>query len=346
LAKVCILGAGYMGSAFTFPLSTRGIEVNLWGTWLDDNILDACKKGEHPGLGKRLPPEVKLFYSDELSQALKGAVAVVVAVTSEGFLPVFNKALKFIKNTTTFFCLTKGLVEYRGSIERISEVARILLNEKLGEKVFLWASVGGPVKAMELAREIPTASIYGISHSEIIKFLKLFSTNYYRLYTTSDIIGVEISSCFKNIYSIGLGICDGYYKSSFPDNYHNYRALMFTQAVNEMGMIASLDGGSRETVFGLAGVGDLHVTSSSGRNRIFGEKVGKGMNPKQVYSMMLENEQVVEGYVAMDMGIEYIQKRSERLLRKLPLLLTLDRIVIQEKDVGEELKNFALLCGE
>jgi len=334
-----------MGSAFTFPLSSRGIEINLWGTWLDDWILDSCLKGEHPKLKKHLPPGVKIFYSDQLAQALKAVDAVVIAVTSEGFLPVFSRAIKYIQNNPTFFCLTKGLLEYQGSIKRISETARLLIEEKPGEKTFYWASVGGPVKAMELAREVKTGSIYGISNPNIKKLSRLFYTDYYRIYTTSDLAGVEISACFKNIYSIALGICDGYYQSILPENYHNYRALIFTQAVHEMGEIAAIEGGKKETVFGLAGVGDLHVTSSSGRNRLFGEKVGTGMKAKQAYNLMLENDQVAEGYIAMSMGVEYIRKRKKNLLDDLPLLSTLYRIVIQERNVEDELERFALSIG-
>ena len=111
MADVAVLGAGYMGSAITFPLCENGHGVRLWGTWLDDELVAAAREGDHPRLHKRLPERVRLFYAHELEDALHGVDFLIIAVTSEGFLPVFGKLLENLDQPLPFFTVTKGFVE-------------------------------------------------------------------------------------------------------------------------------------------------------------------------------------------------------------------------------------------
>ena len=90
LKKAAVLGAGYMGSAITFPLADNGIKINLWGTWLDDAIIDSCRKGYHPKLKKKMPDNVTFLYSNDLVEAVKNVDMVFVTVTSNGFLCSFT----------------------------------------------------------------------------------------------------------------------------------------------------------------------------------------------------------------------------------------------------------------
>ncbi len=92
MKKAAVLGAGYMGSAITFPLSDNQVEVNLWGTWLDDEIIKSCINGYHPKLKKKMPDNVKFFYSHDLKKAVNDVDMIFVGVTSNGFLDVFKKA--------------------------------------------------------------------------------------------------------------------------------------------------------------------------------------------------------------------------------------------------------------
>ncbi|MBE3102535.1 MAG: hypothetical protein IMZ47_09760, partial [Firmicutes bacterium] len=143
--RAAVIGAGYMGSAITFPLSANNIEVNLWGTWLDDKIIGSSLAGYHPKLKKALPPTVTPLYSKDLGKALSGIDMLFMAVTSEGFVKVFEMVLDNLTSPVYFFKLTKGLVNYKGSIVRATQAALDMLGKKFGPQDFAWATIGGPV---------------------------------------------------------------------------------------------------------------------------------------------------------------------------------------------------------
>ena len=131
--NICVLGAGYMGSAITFPLAQRGHNVNLWGTWLDDEIINTCRKGlPHPKLNRDLPGTVKLFTQDEMEKALSGCDIIFMGISSEGFLPVFKMLLSILDQNKYIYTLTKGFVDDNGRVRRTTAAARQLLKEKFG----------------------------------------------------------------------------------------------------------------------------------------------------------------------------------------------------------------------
>ncbi len=335
--KVAVLGAGYMGSAITFPLSDRGITVNLWGTWLDDDIIYSCRQGLHPKLKKPMPPGVTFFTSGHLAESLKGADAVFIAVSSEGFIPVFSRLLDAGLDGRMVFCLTKGLLSYRGRVERISRVAQIMAEEKAGSKL-CWVPVGGPVKAVELASKMPTLSIYGTGPKEDYDIQGL-KTPYYRITSTSDVCGVELCSAFKNIYAISLGICDGLFLKQKDIQYHNFSSLLFTRAAEEMKLLVSCAGGDGQTVFSAAGIGDLYVTSQSGRNRYYGELVGSGTHPGKAYQDMSLAQETAEGYIGLRSGLIYA--RALGISEELSLLAGLYKIIYRYGDPLATLKELA-----
>jgi len=201
--KAAVLGAGYMGSAITFPLCDAGWEVRLWGTWLDDEIIDKCRHGSHPKLKKKLPENIRLYGAMELESAIEGADIVFIAVTSEGFVPVFDRYLSTVgetglalhahtRNTNSgrqaICALTKGFVRYKGRVYCISEAAEKMHSDKFNasegtgvsrendvSKGLSWISIGGPVKAVELSERVPTATVYATCRSQS-------SRNHYRNY--------------------------------------------------------------------------------------------------------------------------------------------------------------------
>lgn len=340
MLKAAVLGAGYMGSAITFPLSDNNIQVNLWGTWLDDDIIDSCIKGAHPKLKKKLPDRVKVFYSDELKNAVDDCDLIFMAVLSEGFVKVFDMLLQILDRQCHFFKLTKGLAIDKGKVERISKKAQDMFNRTHPDKKFYWATIGGAAKAVELSDKIPTACIYGINDQSYLEMVKRFSTPYYPLTVTDDIIGLELSSAFKNVYSIMIGICDGLFGQERPGMYHNLSAFIFDQALKEMVMIAEAAGGRRETVFGLAGTADFYVASLSGRNRRYGEYVGKGSEPQATYKKTYEEGEVSEGYQALKICPDWIDSLKKGLFSKLPLLNTTYDIIFKAKDPSAAVNSF------
>lgn len=344
--KIAVLGAGYMGSAITFPLSENSHQINLWGTWLDDELIDSSLKGFHPKLKKALPKNVKLYYSDDLKKAVEDVDLIFLAITSDGFLPVFEKLLACIDKSYHFFKLTKGLINQNGTIKRATEAALELLEKKFPGQDIKWTTVGGPVKAVELSDKIPTASVYAVSEPGLKNVPYDFSTDYYPIMVTEDIVGVEISSAFKNVYAIGSGICDGLYQSDHAGMYHNFNAFIFNQAMIEMSKIAEAAGGRKSTVFDLAGIGDYYVASLSGRNRRFGDFLGRGSKPAKAFKEMRAEGEVAEGYLALKIGYQWVNDIKSNFRDELPLLCSLYNIIFKEKDPLEELNRFILVMKD
>jgi glycerol-3-phosphate dehydrogenase (NAD(P)+) len=334
--NITVLGAGYMGSAITFPLS-RDNNVKLWGTWLDDGIIEECLGGKHPKLKEPLPSSVDLFYSNELEAALKDTDIVFVGISSEGFLSVFKKLLEVLDHNIYIYTLTKGFVDDNGMIKRTSIAAKELLDDRFPGDPFLWTSIGGPVKALEICRSVPTVSVYAASSSKMTDLAAGFSTDYYRIIHTDDITGVEISADFKNVYATGMGIIDGLYGPEMAGNYHNFSSLIFNQSILEISKIVEAEGGKKITVFDNAGIGDLYTTSQSGRNRKFGELIGSGKPPEQVYTEMLEDGELAEGYHTLKLGMSWLEDNHKKLLDRLPLFNIIHRIIFEEKDPLKEL---------
>ncbi len=338
--NICVLGAGYMGSAITFPLAKNNHSVNLWGTWLDDGIIDTCRKGSsHPKLDMHLLPRVNLFSSKELGDAAQECDIIFIGISSEGFLEVFKMLLDTIEQNRYIFSLTKGFVNDNGKIRRTTSVARQLLNEKFEGGDFWWTSIGGPVKAFELCRDIPTVSVYGSKTDKMIRAVGEFETDSYRIVPTKDITGVELSADFKNVYASGMGIVEGLYGPGMSGNFHNFSSLLFNQSVLEISRIVEKAGGDKRTVFDSAGIGDLYVTSQSGRNRKFGELIGRGDPPGEVYKTMLESGELAEGYHTLKLGKKWLEDSYPEILMELPLFNALYEIVFNSKDPHCGLKD-------
>jgi glycerol-3-phosphate dehydrogenase (NAD(P)+) len=255
-----------------------------------------------------LPPEVELFGSDRLEEALAGAGLLFLAVSSEGFVPVLERLLASpaLPPGLPLFCLTKGFIAHEGRIVLASVRGAELYRSRFPGSPFRWASIGGPVKAAELARGVPTASVYALSDPSLGPFLASFRTPYYRVRRSDDLIGLELCAALKNAYAILLGICDGLFRGSAAGPVDNLKALLLSRAVDELAGIVEAGGGRASTAYGPAGIGDLYVTAQSGRNRLLGERIGAGGEPAQAYSLMCSSGQLAEGYLAVRHGPSFL----------------------------------------
>jgi glycerol-3-phosphate dehydrogenase (NAD(P)+) len=321
--KVTVLGAGYMGSAMATVAVMRGHDVRLWGTWLDDALLEPCERGEpHPRLGLQLKG-MTLLRAPRLEEALHGAELVVHAVNSDGAVPVMTKAAPHLPDVPVL-SVSKGFLESkRGTMDRID----VVVPEAIGRPV-RFVHAAGPAKAIEIARRVLTLMTFAGPDAEACA--RAMGGGHLRAGTTDDIAGAEICSALKNAYATGLGLWDGF----VGKDCHNARAACFTQAIDEMRRIVLAGGGRAETVHGSAGVGDLHVTAAAGRNRAFGENVGKGKPAGEVAAEMLAVGQLTEGYAAIRTAAQFARERG---VERLPLLDALHAIVWGGKGVGEVL---------
>lgn len=207
MSIVTILGAGAMGSALATPLRANGHETRLWGTWLDDDRIDALKAGlPHPGTGVPAPEGLVLHRSDELEQALDGADAVIISVASVGVHEVTRRAAAFLGGKLLMLTSKGFHTRPDGGIGLMPEAVR----EALAEPERTLVSIGGPCKANEVAAGRLTASLYASDDaSAVARAAGLLATADYRVQPSVDEVGLEIAAPLKNVYAIALGFADG-----------------------------------------------------------------------------------------------------------------------------------------
>ena len=326
--RVTVLGAGYMGSAMAKVARDRGHDVTLWGTWLDDPMLDPLERGEeHPRLKMTLPG-LRLARAADLAKVLDGAELVVCGVNSDGVAEVMRRAAPALP-PVPIVSVTKGLLESKaGRMERIDQVIGELLGR---DPRFVHAS--GPAKAMEISRGVLTWMCFAGADAAFAA--SALAGDHLVVGTTDDIAGAELCSALKNAYATGLGMWDGHVGA----NAHDARAACFTQAIAEMRAIVVASGGRADTVHGPAGIGDLHVTAAAGRNRAFGERIGRGEPAGEVARDMLAKGELTEGYMAIATAERYA---AERGIGGLPLLDAIHAVVWKGADVGATLRALRL----
>lgn len=330
MARVAILGAGFMGSALTVPAADRGHRIALWGTHLDGHLVEAVRaRAPHPKLGLTLSDAVEAFDAGQLADALAGAELVVNAVTSDGAVPVVAKAAPHIGRDVPVLSVSKGLVQSRGRVVTLSTA----IAEATGLAI---VTVAGPSKALELARRVPTAVVYASPRSAVrARGRAWLETAYYRVDETADQRGVEVCSALKNAYAIAIGLCDGLAAGGRAPSMYNTKSALYTQALAEMTRLARLVHARPGTVTGLAGAGDLHVTGMAGRNRVFGELRGSGQPTAEVVAALRARDELTEGYAAIRWCWRFAR---EHRVDGLPLLRALHRIVYEDRDVERELR--------
>ncbi|MCS7185068.1 MAG: NAD(P)-dependent glycerol-3-phosphate dehydrogenase [bacterium] len=271
--KACVLGGGSWGATFAKLLSEAKLEVVIW-EYNKDRCLELEKNRSLKTLPQLKLPKDIVITNNKYEASIRADI-LVIAIPSK-FVRDTLKSLKIYNSK--ILSLTKGIET--STLKRISEV----IYEETG---ILPTVLSGPSHAEEVCLNIPTAVTVVGKDAQF--FQKLLNTKTFRVYTSDDIIGVELGGALKNIYAIVKGIVDGL---GFGDN---TKAAVVTRSLYEMVKIGVIFGAKPHTFFGLSGIGDLVVTCYSihSRNRLFGEKIGKGID---VDSALKEVGMVVEGY--------------------------------------------------
>jgi glycerol-3-phosphate dehydrogenase (NAD(P)+) len=312
MQRIAILGAGAMGSALTTPLIYNGHEVRLWGTELDVALLRELRaQRPHPRLGVQIHPSVQFYDPENLAQALSDATVVVLAITSDGVLSILRRAIPYLRPGQPLMMVTKGFgYDAKHRVQLIPTLLRAELPLALRDTCSIVA-VGGPCKANEIAAGWPTATVYGSENAQAVALCQeIFQTPVYRIQPTDDIIGLEVAAAQKNAYAITLGICNGL-ESATSHPWHDLKAALFPQALTEMAHTARMLGGRSETIYGFAGAGDLEVTALSGRNRLLGERLGRGETIADALEAMQRAEQTVEGVAAARFSVELVEQLTQ-----------------------------------
>lgn len=340
---VAILGAGAMGSALATPLRTAGAEVRLWGTWLDDHLLAACREGRpHPRTNVELAGGTVLHPSDELQQALDGADTVVLAVASVGAVRVIELALPHMGGAQRLLLTSKGFdPDGEGRIRLLPEALRAAA-DAAGRVLPPIVAVGGPCKANEVAAGRWTAAIFASLDESIAReAVRGAQTDVYRAAVSDDEVGVEVCAPMKNVYAIALGIADGL-SSLGGEPFHDLKAAAFAQSVQEMMLVTERLGGDPMTATGLAGAGDLEVTGLSGRNRLYGTRIGAGEQARAALVAMEAAELTVEGVPAARFARSLIDQRAPDLWAGLPLLAAILDVLDDAEEPGSRIAEAVL----
>lgn len=340
---VTILGAGAMGSALATPFRAADWSVRLWGTWLDGDLLAACRSGDpHPRTGVRLATDTALFGAGDLDAALEDAELVVLAIASEGVAEVTRRAAHGIASARALLLTSKGFArDASGRVQLLTDTVRGALAAE-GVNAPTVMAAGGPCKANEVASGQPTAAVFAARDVEAVaEAAKKVASATYQVEPLDDENGVEICAAMKNVYAIALGVADG-----LPDRggqpWHNLKAAIYAQAVRELLLLTRLAGGRPETATGLAGVGDLEVTGISGRNRAYGVRIGRGERAGEALAAMRDAEQTVEGVAAAGLAAQFVSQQGPRSWPELPLLSAVGRICENDPEPVELLIQAAL----
>jgi glycerol-3-phosphate dehydrogenase (NAD(P)+) len=309
-----------MGTALATPLAHNHHQVHLWGTWLDDEIVVTLQAGgAHPRMRIPVAEGIRIFGHEEIGPAIAGADIVLFAVSSNGIQPVAERAAPHLAAVPMVMTVAKGFADGPdGRVVMLPEVIACFTEAPI-------VGVGGPSKANEVARGIPTAVVYGGDSATARLCQGVFANDVYKVELTDDLAGVEMSAAMKNGYAIALGVADGLEKSTDVPH-HNFQASLFPLAVDEIGILCELAGGRAETAHGRAGSGDLQVTITSGRNRMLGERIGRGEPGPDAARALREAGVTVEGYATLDYGYRFAQQAGADM-RRLPLLDALRQVL-------------------
>ena len=334
MAEIVILGAGVMGSAFSFPLTDNGHHVRLVGTHLDGDIIEEIHESRvHPRLKSRLPDGVEPYTYDRLGQAMQDADLVVLGVNSLGVEWAAGMLSQVLPPDFPVLLLTKGLEGDEGGLQILPEVLRQGLPPARRQDVRL-AAVGGPSIAGELAARRHTSVVLaGEDPGQLERLAALLRTPYYHVWTSTDLVGVEVCVALKNLYALAVGLVNGLLeKEGQADNgaaMHNLAAAIFAQGLWETAYLVERMGGQRENVFTLPGAGDLYVTCQGGRNSRMGRYLGLGYSYAEAKAQFMPEDTVEGAELALAIGdpVDDLVARGQLDGAALPLMRAMIRIV-------------------
>ncbi len=338
MSKIIIIGAGAMGSAFAVPCFDNNHDVNIIGTHLENEFIDKIKKNNnfHPGLNTALPEGLKIFKFDKFEEILKTNVdLIVLGISSKGIDWVSDQlsAIYKVNKIPNLLMLTKGLSIYKNKYELLVDKLERLLNEKGISKSNV-SAVGGPCLAAGLANRVHSSVVIANKDIKIAKTISdMLNTHYYHTSYSEDLNGVEVSAAIKNIFSMAVGAAKGLCSNNISDevrekNYLNTASALIKQSVYEMEIFVEYLNGKKDTVKGLAGLGDLYVSSGGGRNARMGSFIGQGMKFSEAKKTKMEKI-TVEG---ADLAIEIGKKVNIDFDKtKLPLMLAMINAIVDDK---------------
>ena len=336
MKKIIIIGAGAMGSAFAVPCIENKNDVTIVGTHLEDNLIKKIKSNNqiHPALKTQLPKEIKFAKFEKLQTILKQDLDIIVCGVSSVGIEWFVKQIsKNYKKNLPIILLTKGLSILDNELTTLSDKIKNLL-KKEGHSEINISAIKGPCLAAGLANKMRTGTVIAnqnIKESQLLK--EIISTNYYSTEISEDIIGVELSGAIKNIYSMLIGASEGLSNSKAPKEiqskyFLNTAASLIHRSISEMVEFVSHYGGKPETVYGLAGLGDLYVSAIGGRNSLMGKYLGEGYLYNDAKEKFMKDTTVEGAQLALEIGPKILQDLNPK---HFPLMFSMLQTICENK---------------
>lgn len=348
MARVTIVGAGFMGSATAWPLADNGHSVRLVGTHLDREIIQSCQQRRfHPRLQRELPAGVEPLQVEEVGRAVAEADVILSGVNSSGVHWIGRTVGPHLAPGQMLIAITKGLeADAGGALTILPDVLKGELPAGVREQVAL-AAIGGPCIAGELAGRRQTCVVFGSRDAAAVERLAaLFRTAYYHIWTTTDLVGLEYCAALKNAYTVGVALAYGaLQKAGGADaasaQMHNLAAALFGQACTEMARLLEVVGATPSFAFGLPGAGDLFVTCVGGRTVRLGTLLGQGCSlaeaRERLAGLTLEGAEIIR---SMGQAIPRMVAQGRLQAMELPLLRLLVDIVVHGRPAEILLDTF------
>ena len=314
MKNILIIGGGAMGAAFTIPCLENNNRVTITEPYSKIFIKDLSSKNKfHSALRIKLPKRLKFRkYSDRLLREKFDLIVIALSLSGIDFI---GKELKRYKIKTPILILTKGL-KYEKKRNRILTISQQLKNNFNLKNISI---LKGPCLAKELARKNQTSVIIANKNINIAKKIgKTISTKYYIVEFSRDIVGVEVCSAIKNIYSMIIGAGQSLNASS----------NLFQKSIIEMNYLTKYFKGKEETTLSLAGVGDLYVSAAGGRNSKMGSYLGKGFTFKIAKKRFMPNDTVEGEQLAREIA-PFILKKIDK--KRIPLMINLLNAILKNK---------------
>ncbi len=320
MSKVSFLGAGSWGTALAIMLAGHGHQVTLWSK-VSDEVEMLQKNREHmqrlPGI--KLPEAIDV--TDDISRACSGQELIVFAVASPFVRSVAKEVSSLIPAGQKIVNVAKGIEE------DTLETLRDILAEEIPQADI--SVLSGPSHAEEVAAKMPTTVVVGSASKETALFIQeIFMNEYFRVYISPDIIGIELGGSVKNVIALAAGACDGL---GYGDN---TKAALMTRGIAEITRLGFAMGAKLETLGGLSGIGDLIVTCTSkhSRNHNAGYLLGKGYSAEEA---MREVKQVVEGVYSA----KAVHKLAQKYHVSMPIVEEICKVLFEGEHADEVVKR-------
>ena len=322
MANIGIIGAGSWGIALSYLLHNNGHQVTVWSA-LPQEVEELREKRVHRTLPDLTLPEDMVFTGD-LEAAMDQKDLLVTAVPSVYVRETAKKMRPFLREGQIVVNVAKGIEE-----STLMTLSQILEEELPGANV---AVLSGPSHAEEVSRSLPTTCVAGAADKKTAEYIQsLFMSEVFRVYTSPDVLGIELGGALKNVIALAAGIADGL---GYGDN---TKAALITRGIAEIARLGMAMGGKLETFCGLSGIGDLIVTCASmhSRNRRAGILIGKGYTMEEA---MKEVKMVVEGVYSAKAAMGLASKYGVQL----PIIEQVNEVLFQGKPAAEAVRDLML----